>query len=269
MTDQCECILVNDGSTDNSRDIAEHFCWTNPGFQCLNKENGGLSDARNYGLQHAIGEYVIFVDSDDVVSPVLIEALSNALKFNNSDVVYFNFIKFFNSNAMKELAQCVENVTIEYAGREKLARMPNFAWARVAKRKIYDNNRFPIGVIYEDVYTSPYITQHASVVAFIDSPLYGYRKRSGSITTISAEKQFELFEAVSLLRGRYERGEIDFIFYSTAFVNLSQSCVVSLVRIDNSLKRAKYRRVINQEFNKLTLWEIIKSFSNFKFKILS
>lgn len=269
MTEQCECILVNDGSTDNSKDIAEQFCRANIGFQCLNKENGGLSDARNYGLQHAIGEYIIFVDSDDVVSPVLIEVLNNALKLNDADVVYFNFIKFFNSNDLKELAQCVEHVPIEYAGRENLARMPNFAWARVAKRKVYDHNRFPVGVIYEDVYTSPYITQHASVVAFIGSPLYGYRKRSGSITTISAEKQFELFDAVNLLKERYECGEIYFIFYSTALVNLSQSCVVSLVRINNHLKRAKYRRVINQEFNKLTFWEIIKSLSNFKFKILS
>ena len=269
MTNQCECILVNDGSTDKSREIAEQFCSTNAGFQCLNKENGGLSDARNYGLQHAIGEYVIFVDSDDVVSPVLIEAINKALEYNNTDVVYFNYIKFSNDLSLKRLAQNVEDISIKYSDRKDLAHMPNFAWARVAKRKTYDNNKFPVGVIYEDVYTSPYITQHAGVVAFIKSPLYGYRKRSGSITTISAEKQFELFDAVSLLKERYERREIEFIFYSTALVNLSQSCVVSLARIDNPCKHVIYRRVIIEEFNKLTFREIITSLSCFKFKILS
>lgn len=269
MTEECECILINDGSTDNSGHIAEAYCETQKFFHYYKKENGGLSDARNFGLQFAKGEYILFVDSDDIVSPIIIHALNVALERSNTDVVYFNFLKFYSNNVTNLLASDINHLQIRYSGRKELAKMPNFAWARVARRNLYAENKFPIGVIYEDVFTSPYITQKSTVVAFIDLPLYGYRKRSGSITTDSAESQFKLFEAVKLLKARQEKGEVEFVFYSTALINLSQSCLVSLARIEDANTRSIYRKIIKNEFDKLTFNNIVVSYSKVKFKCLA
>ncbi|QOV62486.1 glycosyltransferase family 2 protein [Kosakonia pseudosacchari] len=269
MTDECECILINDGSTDNSGHIAEVYCETQAFFHYYKKENGGLSDARNFGLQFAKGEYILFVDSDDVISPIIIHAIDIALKKSNTDVVYFNFLKFYSGNVIKLLANDINGLQIRYSGRKELSQMPNFAWARVARRNLYTENKFPTGIIYEDVFTSPYISQQSTVVAFIDLPLYGYRKRSGSITTDSAEKQFKMFEAVKLLKARQEKGEVEFVFYSTALINLSQSCLVSLARIEDANTRRIYRKFIKNEFNALTFKNIMVSYSKIKFKCLA
>ncbi len=269
MTDECECILINDGSTDNSGNVAEVYCKTHEFFHYHEKENGGLSEARNFGLQFAKGEYILFVDSDDVVSPIIIHAINVALETKNTDVVYFNFLKFYSGNVINLLAGDINDLQIRYSGRKELSKMPNFAWARVVRRKLYAENKFPVGVIYEDVFTSPYITQQATVVAFIDLPLYGYRKRGGSITTDSAERQFKLFEAVKLLKARQERGEVEFVLYSTTLINLSQSCLVSLARIEDANTRSIYRKLIKNEFNALTFKNIVFSYSKVKFKCLA
>ncbi|HGW5056993.1 TPA: glycosyltransferase family 2 protein [Citrobacter koseri] len=269
MTDDCECILVNDGSTDSSGMIAEKYCASNERFHYYAKDNGGLSDARNFGLHFATGVYVLFVDSDDIVSPVLIKAVDQALKNNNADVVYYNYLKFYSESVIDLFTKKGREFHIRYSGKEELSQKPNFAWARVAKRSVYFENHFPVGVIYEDVYTSPYITQNANVVGFIDTPLYGYRKRAGSITTTSAEKQFQLFETVKLLKNRQESKELDFKFYSTALVNLSQSCLVSLVRIEDTTTRSFYRKKIKDEYRNLSCSQILNSYSKLKFKCLS
>ena len=266
-----ECLLIDDGSTDYSSKICEKFIEEDSKFKYFYKKNGGLSDARNFGLDRAVGEYIVFIDSDDLISTNALFEVNSCILKHMSDIVYFDYKKFhaakdepcpqFDLSVSANSARKISNVI--------LTKKPNFAWARVAKRELYINNRFPVGFIYEDVLTSPLLSARAKVVSHIKHELYGYRKRPNSITTGSAEKQFQLFETLKLLKENVIREKIDTKFYTTAFVNLIQSCLVSLVRIENRKIRQKYMDIILAEYNKLSYREVLNCWSYNKYKILT
>ncbi|MGG1954563.1 glycosyltransferase family 2 protein [Enterobacter cloacae] len=266
-----ECLLINDGSTDNSATIASNFAIIDSRFHYYEKDNGGLSDARNYGLSKTSGEYIVFVDSDDVISLQLLKIVEAAINRYNCDLVYFNYVKFFdfkkdifpNSNADEK------NSHFSLMSNMHLAQKPNFAWARIAHRKLYDNITFPVGYIYEDVLTSPLLSAVANNICYIPSQLYGYRKRFNSITTGSAERQFKLFDTIDLLEKCVLENKIPYKFYSTAYVNLIQSCLVSLVRIKNAKVRSIHLQMIKSRYDSLSISDILSCYSLGKFKLLS
>ena len=81
-----EILAVNDGSLDGSASIAETYQKSYPSIRLLNKQNGGLSDARNYGIKHARGLLLMFIDSDDYINPTMVEKLVNALETHHADI---------------------------------------------------------------------------------------------------------------------------------------------------------------------------------------
>lgn len=266
-----ECLLIDDGSTDNSAQICKAYVKKDSRLIYYYKDNGGLSDARNYGLELAVGDYIVFIDSDDVVSGKLLSRLNMAINIFQADVVYFDHAKFY-----AEGRQVLPDFNFELNDSKlmnisciELAQKPNFAWARVARRNLYDNNHFPVGFIYEDALTSSILCAKARTIVYIKEKLYGYRKRANSITTSSAERQFKLFETVKLLKDRVTNDQVPYEYYSTAFVNLIQSCLVSLVRIDDRNIRNKYKKIILEEYGEITIIDILNCFSLKKFKILT
>lgn len=266
-----ECLLINDGSTDNSGAIASNFSRRDSRFQYYEKNNGGLSDARNYGLSKASGEYIVFVDSDDVISSNLLRAVETAIEDFSCDLIYFNHVKFYDlkKNISSIFFEDDDGQISSLISNEKLAQKPNFAWARIAHKKLYDNISFPVGYIYEDVLTSPLLSSLAKRICYITENLYGYRKRLNSITTSSAERQFKLFDTVDLLKQCALEKRVPYLYYSTAYVNLIQSCLVSLVRIKNSKSRRKHLKMINKHYQDLSVKDILTCYSLGKFKILS
>ncbi|HHK5899788.1 TPA: glycosyltransferase family 2 protein, partial [Serratia marcescens] len=88
-----ECIIINDGSTDNTGDIAESFIINEKvkNFYYYEKKNGGVSETRNFGLEKASGEYIVFIDADDIISPNLLYFLSKAIEEHDADLVYYDF----------------------------------------------------------------------------------------------------------------------------------------------------------------------------------
>lgn len=266
-----ECLLIDDGSTDHSSDICERFVEEDSKFKYFYKKNGGFSDARNFGLDRAVGEYVFFIDSDDLISTNALSEVDSCISKHMSDIVYFDYKKFHaeKDEPLPQFELSVPSNSIRKISNVILTKKPNFAWARVAKREMYIKNCFPVGFIYEDVLTSPLLSARARAVSYIEHELYGYRKRSNSITTGSAEKQFRLFETLRLLKENVIRENIDIKFYTTAFVNLIQSCLVSLVRIDDRKIRQKYIDLILTEYNKLSYRDIFNCWSYRKYKILS
>ncbi|MCK3658646.1 hypothetical protein A4G18_07980 [Pasteurellaceae bacterium Pebbles2] len=270
MNELCECLLINDGSTDESALMAQKFCEQHSHFRLYHKDNGGLSDARNFGLSLAKGEYIIFVDSDDVVHCRLIEFLDYATRQRDVDIVYLLFSKFYKyPNTLFDNNDVVLNNIIGSISKETLAQEPNFAWARVVKKELYTNNLFPKGNIYEDVVTTPILTYRANTIIKINEPMYGYRKRANSITTGVAEKQFRMFESVNALEQRYHKGLLDKNLFASAAVNLIQSALVSLVRIKGYKKRSKYRKLIQEQYKRLTVNNILESYSYKKYKMLA
>ena len=186
--DDIEIILVNDGSKDNSKQIAEKFANDYPNkIIYLEKENGGLSSARNYGLKHAKGDYISFVDSDDYVSKNLYKNLLEYMD-NDYDMVKFKIIKvdINNNTFIENSSPKFENKTGEEAFdilyKEDV--MTETAWAYLYKRIFWQENNFEFmkGMYHEDFGLIPLVLLKAKKVASTDVIGYYYVQSDNSIT---------------------------------------------------------------------------------------
>lgn len=256
-----ECIVVDDGSTDSTGNFAREFCEKEDNFFYFYKENGGLSSARNYGLSKAIGKYIVFVDSDDYISKDLLSYLRTAFFDYKAGFVCFNY---------KEVSGFFEfpsnNIIVRKIENRDLYKLPNFACIRVLDREFYNQNNFPVGVIYEDVVTSSIANFLAKESYFIDVPLYFYRRRAGSITTGNVKNQFKLFSALKELRERVIRKGIPLIVYDSAFVGLSKSILVSLIRLDDNKDYDFFSKKCIDNIKNVGLLDALRSYASAKNK---
>lgn len=186
-----EVLMVNDGTKDRSGEIAKEYAEKWPGkFRYFVKENGGLSDARNYALPYVKGKYVAFVDSDDYVEENMFSELWNAALKTKADIVECELDKVYSDhserihlpNEYKSLSDYMLNARV--CAWNKIYRME---WLREI------GVTFPKGLLYEDVCffckIVPYLTQ---VPITVHLPLYHYRQREGSILSSSNKRILEI-----------------------------------------------------------------------------
>lgn len=200
-----EIILVNDGSSDNSKAICEEYAEKFDNVKLISQENAGVSAARNAGLDAASGEYVLFVDSDDYVMPELFSGIDQILKTNHADLIQFS--------------SCVDNgdtihpninQPLVVDSREKLVphivdamcrKSINGPWAKLYKRDIIEQHmiRFPIGVsVGEDRAFN--IVYSLYIKSFVKTNLIGYVLNTENDNSLSRKRhddlkqQFEIAE---------------------------------------------------------------------------
>ncbi len=209
-----EAILVDDGSTDSSANIAEKFLKRDSRFHLITQHNMGLSEARNTGLRKAQGNWITFVDSDDVLAPNFLKALWQAAIEMDVTVIVSGKIAF----AHHAPQQKFDHGTLQKISSEKaLARafyqnaVPDFsAWNKLYKKSLWENRKFPPGIYFEDMATIPAVLHEAAYVGICKAPLYFYRKHPTSILASPytlkkaellaiAEKNLETFGPVSPL----------------------------------------------------------------------
>lgn len=179
-----EIILVDDGSPDNCGKICDDYAKKDSRIIVLHKKNGGLSDARNAGLDICKGEYIAFVDSDDIVHLDFINILHKNIR--NSKMIFCDFFKFSQESEINSELNSSEIITLsqEYVFNNiSTYRNPLLivAWNKLYSKDIWDNIRYPKGKIHEDEFIAHEILDQCSEVRFIDLPLYLYRQREGSI----------------------------------------------------------------------------------------
>lgn len=187
MYDALEIILVDDGSTDQSGKICDAYAEIDQRIHVLHKENGGLSDARNAGLELSTGDYIGFIDSDDLIDRNYYEILMKQLIENQCDIAVAKIREFADSGKiLHELG--FENTTVlqtREAVKELLysQNIANSACNKLFKRKVLAKYRFPYGKYYEDEYTVYKWFLNAKKVCISgENSFYWYRKRAGSIT---------------------------------------------------------------------------------------
>ncbi len=197
-----EIILVNDGATDNSRNIACEYVARYQNFQLIDKENGGLSSARNAGLDVAKGEYIAFIDSDDWVSEDMMEKLWNSAKKYQSDIVMSGYFRAFDDGKELEL-HGMQNFKNFYEGDEvykavflkMLGGLPNdkndiqldmCVWKNLYRRELIEQNhiRFKSERVYlsEDIVFHTELFKHIKRASIVDKSMYFYRLNSSSLT---------------------------------------------------------------------------------------
>lgn len=173
-----EIILVDDGSPDNCGAICEEYAQKDSRIQVFHKPNGGLSDARNYGVAHSHGEYILFVDSDDYVSVELVGYLYTILCENHADISCCTYIK--TSNDCEEFYLKNDDFVVIDSGQlacEKQMTTFHFmttAWAKLIKRELVIDNPFPKGRNHEDVATTYKYYYNAERVVVSRNKLYAY-----------------------------------------------------------------------------------------------
>ncbi len=181
-----EIILVNDGSTDSCPRICDEYAAKDNRIKVIHKENGGLSDARNAGINAATGELISFVDSDDVLSQQFFQKLLEALVTYNADIAECEFKKFIHeteliscSDELKNSFQILEGEII----MEALFKGPFhvMVWNKLYKTALLRGRLFPLNRINEDVFWTYRIFGEASKTVKIDEELYFYRQREHSI----------------------------------------------------------------------------------------
>lgn len=184
-----EVILVDDGSTDSSLQKCREYEGKDQRFRTFHKENGGLSSARNKGLEEATGEYICFVDSDDWVHERFCELLLHGCETTGADMAMCQFQKTSTDIQQEELN--VAKDVMFLSNIDMIQRLRNretteyvntvVAWNKLYRRKVVENLRYPEGKLHEDEYVVGEILTRVSKVALIDMPLYYYFQRENSI----------------------------------------------------------------------------------------
>lgn len=193
-----EVLLINDGSPDSSGEICQEYVARDSRFHYFEKENGGLSDARNYGIERSNGKYLTFIDSDDWVEPTYIDDMYQAALKNDSEIVVSNYTQF----DVKEnhyLVHVWDDYYEEtYERKELINRLPLLerrdysfvkSWGILFNRSLFSNIKFPKGKLTEDSRTNYKLFAKSSRSTYINRSLYMYRiGREGSIINTVTEK---------------------------------------------------------------------------------
>ena len=185
-----EVILVNDGSQDGSVSICQAFIKKDDRFRLVNKDNGGLSSGRNYGMNQAKGDWLLFVDSDDMIVENLLTHCIEKVTETNSDLVVFRFAAMDESGNITDLKSTGHSNYRQMTGKKAVAELclgliEDYAWSFMARRSLYESNsiRFPQGRRMEDSATTYRIFSAADRVVLMDEKLYLYRSRPDSIVS--------------------------------------------------------------------------------------
>lgn len=198
-----ECILVDDESPDNCPKICDEYAQKDERIKVIHKQNGGLSDARNKGLDIATGEYVFFLDSDDWIHPKTLEITHRIITDENSDMLSFAFekVKEYSSDFTE---YDINNITpetfeTEYVFDNMFNRFQRYigveACKKLYKREIFENLRFTEGIIHEDDDIFFELVAHTKRISIIDTVLYFYYMSPSSIMREElSEKEFVRFE---------------------------------------------------------------------------
>lgn len=184
-----EIILVDDGSPDHCGEICDEYAKRDDRITVIHKPNGGLSDARNAGLDICTGDWISFIDSDDYVSPFFLQILLNTAINDDSEIATLSRgVDFWDNKSYRPaLAENADDFTSETLDAQKALELMLYqkiatgAQWKLCKRYLWKDLRFPVGYYYEDVATTYKTFLKAKTITIIHGSLYAYRKRSQSI----------------------------------------------------------------------------------------
>ena len=198
--EEIEIIVVNDGSTDGSQRIIDKFASDFPKkIRAFQKENGGLSDARNYGLDRASGDFLGFVDSDDWVSQTMFEEMYFLSQKHRAEMVICNLQKVNDAGAvlqkLTQIPNMPEKIDLE-THFSVFSDISYFACNKLFKKSLFEGMRFKKGIHFEDIELIPQLLLNCTTLAQTQNYHYHYLVRSGSISKTHTEKGLDILSAV-------------------------------------------------------------------------
>jgi len=254
---EIEIIVVNDGSTDETKNKIQKFVSNYPEkVKYLEKTNGGLSDARNYGIPYAQGKYIGFVDSDDYVELNMFEEMYKKAEEENCDMLECDFIWEYPNKQKLDIGKIYHNK------KEAFIYARVVAWNKLIKRETLEKTgiQFPKGLRYEDTEFFYKLLPSLNKIGFVKTPMVHYIQRSNSIANTQNERVKEIFEIWDNIFKFYKennlfeeyKNEIEYTY--TRF--LLCSSLLRIVKVGN--------KTIRKELEKRTWKELNKNFPNWK-----
>jgi glycosyltransferase involved in cell wall biosynthesis len=269
-----EIILVNDGSTDNSAIICDEYGTKDSRIRVHHKNNGGLSDARNVGMDNATGEYLYFLDSDDYIDLNALSVLYQSILDTSSQMAIGRVIRFQENSIPLKNAESKLSVYNNLSAIRELYNFKNpdlisfiIACNKLYHRDLFRNVKFPKGRINEDEFINYIIFFRASKICLTTDALYFYLSRSNSI--VNTISDFKLLDKITALRRREKflkeikaqdiLLEVRYHLFLTFF---------SFLKNVNAKRRSEHKLIRLIEFNTFTMaFKLLGSCILFKRKI--
>ena len=183
-----EVLLIDDGSTDSTGLICDNLQEKYSNIRVYHKNNGGLSDARNFGIKQSFSEYIVFIDSDDFLHKDYLKQLHSAMEMSKADIAVCSFKCCFDNEDVT-MEDCNGLKITEYDSIAALKaliledKMMNYAWNKMYRRELFCDIKYPTGKKWEDIGTTYKLFAKSKKIVFINDKLYFYVQRKGSITS--------------------------------------------------------------------------------------
>ena len=228
---EIEIIVVNDGSPDNSEQIINKYLKKYHNIKYLKKPNGGLSDARNFGIKHATGEYIGFVDSDDYVTLDMYEKMYNKAKEKDFDLVVCDLNYVYTDHSMK--VDCGIRCDTTDISKVYINNYPA-AWNKIFKRKLFDNNiEFKKGVWFEDVEFIYRMLAYVKSIGVVHEAFNQYVQRDESIMHTVSPKIYDYVDNMNTIINFYKerkiydkyQKELEYVYVRYLYATFIKSCL--------------------------------------------
>ena len=231
-----EIIVVNDGSPDNSQQIIEEYEEKYANVHGFQKENGGLSDARNYGIKQATGEFIAFVDSDDYVEKTMYQEMYEKAMQESLDIVVCDTFMEYPSHSyvLKADLEYTEDPVKAY-----IITYPN-APARLIKTALLKRHSFRLGIWYEDLDLMPTLAVYTSKIGFVHQAFYHYLQREESIMnrTDFHPKYEDIFVTLQDVSNVFEENQLYERYYAELeylyITHLQRSAILRFVGLNGA-----------------------------------
>lgn len=235
-----ELILVDDGSKDLSGKICDEYAGKDERVKVIHKENGGAADTRNIGLDNVMGNYYMFVDSDDYISPIMIECLYKSILNENADISACNYLYSFESEREEDFSTKIESEVLQ--GKEIFYNRKNernygywtVVWNKLYKTETFRRLRFRPGKYYEDEFWANDIYRMGIKIVTIPECLYYYRQHENStMRHQNILKYFDILEAfqeridIYLEKQEHSKQAYKVLIYSLEYLKESKRLITN------------------------------------------
>lgn len=239
-----EIIIVNDGSPDKSQEIIEEYDKKYPFVKAFVKENGGLSDARNYGIARAQGEYLAFVDSDDYVEPTMYETMYTKAVSGNFDMVVCDFEEIYSDHTVNGTSRLEDDLKNAEEVKKHMKDIYPSAWNKIYRRNLFEKIQFKKNVWFEDVELMYRMLPYIRSIGVVQQAFYKYVQREGSISKSNDERIYHCVDNWNGIVEFYKENQLYESFYKELEYNYVRYLYATFIKAALKFEYVHFQKAV-------------------------
>ncbi len=241
-----EILVINDGSKDNSKDIINSYAKKYKNIRAFDKTNGGLSDARNYGIKKATGNYIAFIDSDDYVTTDMYEKMYKKAISKDFDMVVCDLnLVYENSEKKDRISSNVKNDTNNV--KEVMRTIYPVAWNKIFKKELFDLGiEFKKGIWFEDVEFLYRILPYIKSIGVVKEPFNQYLQREGSISKSTDNKLYNYIDNWNGIVKFYKEKKLYNKFYKELEYSYVRYLYATFIKQASNFEKKEFNNAVDE-----------------------